>query len=82
MAATASLLGAGPVLVQYARGLLHDKIPGAWYRPAKILDNFSYSMEEHLKAQAEDHRFSVYFSSIKPTLQVALLLGGYSTGAS
>jgi hypothetical protein len=38
--------------------------------------------EEHLKAQAEGRRFSVYSLSINPTLQVAILLGGYSTSAS
>jgi hypothetical protein len=38
--------------------------------------------EEHLKAQAEGCRLSVSTSSINPTLQVALLLGGYSMSAS
>jgi hypothetical protein len=38
--------------------------------------------QEHLKAQAEDRRFSVDSSSTKPTLQVVLLLKGYSTSES
>jgi hypothetical protein len=38
--------------------------------------------EEHLKAQAEGRRFSVHSLSTNPTIQVAFLLGGYSTSAS
>jgi hypothetical protein len=34
--------------------------------------------EEHLKSQAEGRRYPIHSSSIKPTFQVALLLGGYS----
>jgi hypothetical protein len=37
---------------------------------------------EHLKAQAEGRKFSVYSSSINSTLQVTLLLRVYSTSAS
>jgi hypothetical protein len=82
-ATAASLLGAGLVLVQYARGLLHDMISGTWCHPTKILDKLVITQrEEHLKAQEEGRRFSVYSTSINPTLLVALLLGGYSMSAS
>jgi hypothetical protein len=39
-------------------------------------------LEEHLKAQAEGCRFLVYSLRINPTLQVTLLLGGYSASTS
>jgi hypothetical protein len=62
--------------------MLRDKTLGAWHSFERFGMACLTQREEHLTAQEEGRRFSVCSSSIKPTLQVALLLGGYSTSAS
>jgi hypothetical protein len=50
--------------------------------PVKILDALSISKRRASVSYAEGRRISTCSSSINPTFQIALLLGGYSTSAS